>query len=138
MGAITLAAATAVLAGCGDSAKPASTTPAAAPVVAPPAITTTTTTTAAPKPKKKPVKKKPASGAAKFTGQDRSNYTDAKATCGAFPPAKVASDLGLRGNRGQTADELGDIALKFSKTYSPAFRQAVFEGCLAGLPNASG
>lgn len=67
-------------------------------------------------------------GAAKFTGQHRENYNIAKASCGAFPPAKVARDLGLPAS----ADPVR-IAETLAADYRPAFRQAVFEGCLRGL-----
>jgi hypothetical protein len=75
-----------------------------------------------------------ATGAAKFTGQDRRNYDEANAVCGAFPPRKVASDLGLDVDV-HTSEGLVRIAEAYAADYGPSFRQAVFEGCLDGLPN---
>lgn len=72
-------------------------------------------------------------GAAKFTGQDRRNYEEAKAICSSSPPSKVASDLGLDVDV-HTSEGLGRIAEKYAEDYRPNFRQAVFEGCLDGLP----
>jgi len=88
-------------------------------------------TAPAPKPKPTTAAKptaKPTTGRAKFTGLDRGNYDDAKTTCSVFSRAKVAHDLGL-----DRSANVVDIAQKFSEGYRPAFRQAVFEGCLAGL-----
>jgi hypothetical protein len=89
----------------------------------------------APAPKPKPTTAanptatvKPTTGRAKFTGVHRGNYDDAKATCSVFSRARVAHDLGL-----DRSANVVDIAQKFSEGYRPAFRQAVFEGCLAGL-----
>jgi hypothetical protein len=73
-------------------------------------------------------------GAAKFTGQDRRNYEDAKFICSGFPPRKLASDLGLDVDV-HTSEGLGRIAEAYAADYRPNFRQAVFEGCLDGLPN---
>lgn len=116
-------------AGCGTSGDSKTTeakTTTAPPVTEPVAPTETT------KPKPKPT------GRSKFTGQDRENYDTAKQVCGAFPPAKVAADLGLDRNRGRTAVELGDIAQAYAKEYRGSFQRAAFEGCLAGLPDARG
>ena len=63
-----------------------------------------------------------------FSGQDARNYESAKEVCGGFPRSQVAKEVGLDPH----ADP-GDIAQAYSRTYRPAFRQAVFEGCLAGL-----
>jgi hypothetical protein len=65
-------------------------------------------------------------GAAKFSGQDRSNYEQAEVVCGAFPPKKVARDLGLNVNV-HTSEGLVRIAEKYAEGYRPNFRQAVFE-----------
>jgi hypothetical protein len=75
-----------------------------------------------------------ATGAARFTGQDRRNYDEANAVCGAFPPRKVASDLGLDVDV-HTSEGLVRIAEAYAADYGPSFRQAVLEGCLDGLPN---
>jgi hypothetical protein len=69
-----------------------------------------------------------------FSGQAAENYDVAKVACGAFPPRKVASDLGLTVD-GDTADELGQIAERYARGYTGSNRQAAFEGCLDGLPN---
>lgn len=76
-------------------------------------------------------------GADKFTGQDRENYETAKEVCGAFPPEQSARDLGLRDNRGRTSEELVEIAERYAEGLRSSFRQAAFEGCLAGLPDAA-
>ena len=72
--------------------------------------------------------------AVKFSGQDRRNYADAKAVCASFPARKVARDLGLDVDV-RTSKGLVRIAEKYAADYRPSFRQAVFEGCLDGLPN---
>jgi hypothetical protein len=46
----------------------------------------------------------------------------------------VAKDLGLNVDVG-TSEGLAVIAEKFAAGYRPNFRQAVFEGCLDGLPD---
>jgi hypothetical protein len=71
--------------------------------------------------------KKPKTGAAKWTGQNRENYEIAKFACGAFSRKKVARDLGI------TSTDPIDLAQKYSEGYRGPFRQAAFEGCLAGL-----
>jgi hypothetical protein len=63
-----------------------------------------------------------------FTGQDANNYETAKTTCSAFPRSQIAEEYGLAAG----ADP-SDIARAVSHGYKPAFQQAVFEGCLAGL-----
>jgi hypothetical protein len=69
-------------------------------------------------------------GHAKFQGQDRDNYDNAKVSCGAFPARQVARELGVRGTNPVT------IATAFANGFREAFRQAAFEGCLAGLRGA--
>ena len=88
----------------------------------------TTQTTTKPEPTTQTTTSEP-TGASKFSGTDRSNYSEAKVVCGAFSPAKLRRDLGLPSDSGAV-----DIAQAWSEKYRPAFRQAVFEGCLAGLP----
>jgi hypothetical protein len=73
-------------------------------------------------------------GGGGFSGQAAENYDLAKVACGAFPPAKVARDLGLPVD-GDTAVELGRIAERYARGYTGSNRQAAFEGCLDGLPN---
>ncbi len=72
-----------------------------------------------------------------FAGQDRENYNSAREICGAFPAVRSARDLGLRNNRGRTAEELVEIAEKYAEGFRPNFQQAAFEGCLDGLPESS-
>lgn len=64
-----------------------------------------------------------------FTGTDAENYEIAKMSCGAFSQEEVAKDLGMPAS----ADAV-EIAEEFASGYQPAYQQAVFEGCLAGLP----
>jgi hypothetical protein len=73
-------------------------------------------------------------GTEKFTGQDRINYEQARTVWRAFPPKQVAQDLGIAVDVG-TSEGLVRIAEKYAEGYRPDFRQAVFEGCLDGLPD---
>ncbi len=63
-----------------------------------------------------------------WTGVDGDNYEIAKATCGAFPREKLASEYGLP----SSADEF-EIAEAYSHDFVGRFQQANFEGCLAGM-----
>lgn len=84
------------------------------PEPAPPARTRPT-----PRPKPKPQPK--------FTGVHAENYRTAHEVCGTFPPAKIASDLGV------SSTNPADLARAYSEMKRPAFRQAPFEGCLDAL-----
>ena len=100
-----------MLGGCGGTPRPATTT----------AQPTETKTSSA------------ATGAAKFSGDDRINYEDAKSVCGDSSPSKLAQDLGVRVNV-HSSKGLRRLAERYAADYGPNFRKAVVEGCLAGLP----
>jgi hypothetical protein len=61
-------------------------------------------------------------------------YTISKQVCGAFPPEKVASDLGISVDT-STSEGIVSIAEAFSQQYTGPAQQDSFEGCLDGLPN---
>jgi hypothetical protein len=69
-----------------------------------------------------------------FTGQAAANYDIARTACGAFPPRKVAEDLGLQVD-GDTAVELGQIAGRDARGYTGRNRQGHLQGCHDGLPD---
>jgi hypothetical protein len=62
-----------------------------------------------------------------FSGQDATNYENAKAAC-ELPKSQVAKEVGLEPDA-----EPSDIAQAYSQGYRGSFQQAVLEGCLAGL-----
>lgn len=53
-----------------------------------------------------------------------SNYEIAYQVCGAFPPEKIASDLGI------SSTDPVDIATAYAEGYTERFRQAGLDGCL--------
>ena len=80
-----------------------------------------------PEPEPEPPAKPKPKPRAKFTGVHADNYRTAYRVCGAFPPAKIASDLGV------PSTDPADLAQAYSEGKRPAFRQAPFEGCLDAL-----
>lgn len=125
------------LVACGgdNESEPAATTPEQPADVAP-----VETAPPEPEPEREPepeTTEQTPTGSDKFTGQDRENYEIAKEVCGAFPAEQSARDLGLTGNRGRTSEELVEIAETYAEGLRPSFRQAAFEGCLDGLPEAA-
>jgi hypothetical protein len=65
---------------------------------------------------------------ARFTGVHANNYRVACQVCRLFGPKDIAKDYRIRSSNWAT------IALGFAQAgYRPAFRRAVFEGCLRGF-----
>jgi hypothetical protein len=109
--AIAIAMLAAALGGCGDDASPVASPTTSAPPA--PSTTTTAETTTKKKPTKPP----------RFTGQDAINYANAFDVCSVFTVKQVAKEYG-------TTRDAVSAAEGYAAGYRPAFRQAVFEGCL--------
>jgi hypothetical protein len=122
--ALAIAAAVAT-AGCGDDDGGNGTDESKAPA----------TTEAAQEPPPAPAE--PTTGADKFSGESASVYSDANALCSAFPPEKIARDLGIQADT-STSEGIVSIAEAFAEGYRGDVHQAAFEGCLDALPNPSG
>jgi hypothetical protein len=113
--------------GCGSSgANDSATTRSTQPTTSTTTSTTTTETTVGTTTKTTKAKH------AGFTGQAAGTYGDARDVCGAFPPRKVARDLGVHVN-GTSTSELRAIADAYASGYRASFRPAAYAGCLAGL-----
>jgi hypothetical protein len=84
-----------------------------------------------------PAPAEPTTATDEFSGESASVYSDANALCSAFPPEKIARDLGIRADT-STSEGIVSIAEAFAEGYRGDVHQAAFEGCLDALPNPSG
>lgn len=74
-------------------------------------------------------------GYEKYEGAKGSAYEIENEACGAAPPEKVASDLGVREDP-NTSEGLERIAAKASERYEEGpVREGAYEGCLDALRN---
>ena len=107
--------------------------PASAPAPAPPPPPPTPPPAPAPSPP--PASTEEEFGPSSDLGPEgREVYEIANAVCGAFPPRKVARDLGVRVSKPLDGLDLDNIAFKYAEELAPTeHRQAAYEGCLHAM-----